>query len=583
MIDQIKLLLPSLESARSNAEILHTLAPTITILFLGVVASVVSRSIKINSIVGYIALGALLSVSGLGASFDHETISVLAELGVVFLLFDIGLHFSIDHIRKQASDIFAFGPTQVLFATIVIGLVALVFGMGTLSAFLIGAVLALSSTAVVERIIAEHHQKQCPVGVTAMSILVFQDVAAIFLLIIVGSLEGGGPIWSMVVITIMKAVFAFLVTVLLARLAIGPLLKVIARTRDDEIFTATALLIALAAGWATGKIGLSLTLGAFLGGLMLAETPYRAVIETEIKPFRGLLLSFFFISIGLSLDINVLGQSFLTVIGLAVLLLVLKIGSNIAASRVFRWSVPGSTQIGFLLAQGSEFAFVVLSVPAVRTIVGEANVSIIVAAVVLSIAVTPNLASCGRKLAGYMRHRALKTSTSELTPGIEAAPILIVGMGTVGRTVADALTKFKIDYCGIERNHERLELAMADGYNVVLGDESDGRIWKSVGLEERKMSVLTKPNHESQRELSELAKESYPHLKRFVVLKDDSESEEFRSIGLHPIVDQGLIPGVLAAARILSEWGVAQEKIQSWIDERSAATEPISRLEKIVA
>ena len=150
---------------------------------------------------------------------------------------------------------------------------------------------------------------------------------------------------------------------LLARLVVRPLFDLIARTRNEEVFTAMALLVALAAGWATGPIGLSLTLGAFLGGMIIADTPYRPVIQSEIKPFRGLLLGFFFISVGLSLDLAALIRFWPAVIAVTVLLLAVKIVTNAAASLVFRWSVPGSTQLGFLLAQGSEFAFVILSLP----------------------------------------------------------------------------------------------------------------------------------------------------------------------------------------------------------------------------
>jgi Kef-type K+ transport system membrane component KefB len=210
-------------------------------------------------------LGLGLRASGLGLMFDESAISVLAELGVMFLLFEVGLHFSFGQVRKQASDIFAFGPFQVLFATIALGLIGLAFGMKSLPAFLVGAVLPLSWTAVVDRLIAERHQRNCPVGLTATSILIFQHAGAIFLLVIAGSLDGGGSVWTVGVLALGKAAIAFGLTDLTARFLIGPLLRLVARGRNEEVLTATALLIALAAGWATGQIGLPLTLGAFLG------------------------------------------------------------------------------------------------------------------------------------------------------------------------------------------------------------------------------------------------------------------------------------------------------------------------------
>ncbi|HEY4318844.1 MAG TPA: cation:proton antiporter [Herbaspirillum sp.] len=550
---------------------LAVLLPVILLLFLAVATAIASRIVGLSPIVGYIALGLALRAGGVGFLFEQSTIALLAELGVIFLLFDIGLHFSLAHVRRQASDIFAFGPFQVVFATVAIGLAALAFGMDLLPALLTGAVLALSSTAVVGRLIAERHQQNCPVGLTATSILVFQDVAAIFLLIVAGALDGGGSVWIAALQALGKAVLAFAVTVAIARLLIGPLLALVARTRNEEVFTAMALLIALAAGWATGQIGLSLTLGAFLGGLALAKTPYRAVIESEIRPFRGLLLGFFFISIGLSLDVAALASSWRIVIGLTVLLLALKIVSNILASRVFRWSVPGSTQLGFLLAQGSEFAFVILSLSAVRAVIGESRASVIIAVVALSMAVTPNLADAGRKLAGRMRMRRQqqKAMIEELTPQLEAAPAIIIGMGEIGRTVADALIKFEIGYYAIERDPQRLQMAIADGYNVVFGDGADMRLWGSIQLHARKLSVLTAPDFEVLKETAPMAKMQFPNLKRFAVVSDESGLERFHGIGLQAIVDRSLPRGIDVAMEILTELEMPAAAIEEWVNEQT--------------
>lgn len=211
----------------------------------------------------------------------------------------------------------------------------------------------MSSTAVVARLIGERHQQNCPVGLTATAILIFQDVAAIFLLIVAGAFGSQTAVLPAIGLAVIKALLAFGIAVLIARLLVRPLFDAIARSRNEEVFTAMALLVALAAAWATGAIGLSLTLGAFLGGMIVAETPFRAVIQAEIKPFRGLLLGFFFISVGLSVDLAMLMRLWPWVVGVAMLLVAVKIVTNAAASLVFGWSVPGSTQLGFLLAQGS--------------------------------------------------------------------------------------------------------------------------------------------------------------------------------------------------------------------------------------
>jgi Kef-type K+ transport system membrane component KefB len=545
--------------------ILSALVPIILLLTLGVIAAVGSRAIGLSPIVGYLVLGLALSGTGVNLVADSVTIATLAELGVVFLLFDIGLHFSLGHIRTQARDIFGFGPVQVLGGTVGLGLVALAFGLSPGVAFLVSATLALSSTAVVAGLIAERHQQNCPVGLTATAILIFQDVAAIFLLIVANALGGGEAMLTAAGLALLKAAGAFGVAVLLSRVLVRPVFGIIARTRNEEVLTAMALLVALSAGWATGSLGLSLTLGAFLGGMILAETPYRAVIQSEIKPFRGLLLGFFFISVGLSLDLAALLRFWPAVIGIAVLLLAIKIVTNAAASLVFRWSVPGSTQLGFLLAQGSEFAFVILSLPAVRTLIGETQSAVLIAAVALSLAATPTLAEAGRSLAGRMRRHVVREADPELQPRELAGPVFIAGMGRTGRTLADALTEFDIAYAAIERDEKRLREAVADGYNVVFGDFSDPRIWEPVALHGRKVTVLTAPIFEVSRELGPAVRELFPDLKRVAVVRSQEEAERFRSIGVLPVIDRSMPPGLDLAALVLAELGVDSDRIGDWM------------------
>ena len=545
--------------------ILSALVPIIMLLTLGVIAAVGSRAIGLSPIVGYLVLGLALSGTGVNLVADSVTIATLAELGVVFLLFDIGLHFSLGHIRTQARDIFGFGPVQVLGGTVGLGLVALAFGLSPGVAFLVSATLALSSTAVVAGLIAERHQQNCPVGLTATAILIFQDVAAIFLLIVANALGGGEAMLAAAGLALLKAAGAFGVAVLLSRVVVRPVFGIIARTRNEEVLTAMALLVALSAGWATGSLGLSLTLGAFLGGMIIAETPYRAVIQSEIKPFRGLLLGFFFVSVGLSLDLAALLRFWPAVIGIAVLLLAIKIVTNAAASLVFRWSVSGSTQLGFLLAQGSEFAFVILSLPAVRTLIGETQSAVLIAAVALSLAATPTLAEAGRSLAGRMRRHVVREADPELQPRELAGPVFIAGMGPTGRTLADALTEFDIAYAAIERDEKRLREAVADGYNVVFGDFSDPRIWEPVALHGRKVTVLTAPIFEVSRELGPAVRELFPDLKRVAVVRSQEEAERFRSIGVLPVIDRSMPPGLDLAALVLAELGVDSDRIGDWM------------------
>jgi CPA2 family monovalent cation:H+ antiporter-2 len=559
----------------TDAAILAALAPTISLLALGVAAALASRALKLSPIVGYIVLGLMLRAAGAERWLGASAISILAQLGVVLLLFDIGLHFSIERLRKQAADIFAFGPVQVLASTLLLGAGGAILGVPIGAAFLMGAILSLSSTAVVGRLISERHQQGCPVGLTATSILVFQDVFAILLLVLAGALASRGSLVTASLLAIGKAVLAFAVTFITSRLVVGRVLGLVARTKNEEIFTAVALLFALAAGWATGSIGLSLTLGAFLGGQALAETPYKNVIEYEIKPFRGLLLGFFFISIGLSLDPVFLIAAWPVILALSAALLVMKVIGNVIASLVFRWSVPGSTQLGFLLSQGSEFAFVILALPAVQAMVGRDRASIMTAVVALTIALTPNVAELGRRLAGEMRQRMTRNAQKELTPSKIDAPVIIVGMGAVGRLVADALISFDIDYYAVERDQTRLRTATADGYRVGFGDGADARLWATLNLSEREVSVLTAPVAETIEDARTIMKANYPKLKRFAYAPDETVAKKLRALGLTAVADSGGFPGLALATAVLKERGVAEEKIGRWIKGRLPVPDPV--------
>lgn len=545
---------------------LHAIAPIVLILALGLLVATVSRRVGLSPIVGYIGLGVALKAFHLEKMFDASVIHLLSELGVVFLLFDLGLRFSPERVRRNAANIFGLGPLQVLVATLVFFMVSLLLGFTKSQALLIGLTLSLSSTVAVERLIAERHQVNCPVGVAASSVLVFQDLAGMFLLIVVQGLQAGQPLLTVAGQTTVKALIAFSLALLSARCLVRPVLGYIAKHNHEEAFTTTALLFALAAGWMTGLGGLSLSLGAFLGGVALADSPYRPVIAAEIRPFRGLLLGFFLVSTGLSLDVQMLGDSFWTIILVTLAILAAKTLANILASRLFAWSVAGSTQLGFLLGQGSEFALVILAVPSIRESIGGDKVSLLIAVVSLTIAAAPNFAELGRFLAGRLRMRATLAEHAELKPLVRAAPVVIVGMGNVGRGVADALRTFHIRYFAIERDHQRLRLALADGYEVSYGDGFDVRLWESIDLHERKLSVLTAPDYAVLSQTASLIQQKYPALKRFAVVNNDREAILFRSLGLVPLRDQDPVPGLDAAVVLLKELGVSHAAVAAWVD-----------------
>lgn len=543
------------------------IGPIVLLLALGAVAVMASRVLRLRPVVGYLALGLIMRALGYNPLNSGSAVSILAELGVVFLLFDIGLHFSFAVLRDQYRTIFGFGPLQMILGTLGLGTFALLLGLKPGAAYLVGATLALSSTAVVANLIAERHQQNCPVGLTATVILVFQDIAAILILIVANALGSGEALLPSAGIALATAALAFMVAVSLARLVVRPFFDLIVRSRNEEIFTAVTLLIALTTGLATASVGLSMTLGGFLGGMIVSDTPYRAIIQSEIKPFRGLLLSFFFISVGLSIDVHTILGDWPMIIGVTLAIIAIKLVLNAVTSLIFRWSVPGSTQLGFLLAQGSEFSFAIFSLPAVRTLLGRSTGDVLIVAVALTLAVTPSLAEAGRVLAGLMRSRRPKPVDLELVPHVLSAPVLVVGMGRRGRTVADGLAAFGIDYAAIDGDERRFREAVADGYNVMFGDMSDARIWRPMAAEGRKISVLTEPSIEVTVNVTPFASSLYPDLTRLAAVADEEDAARFGEVGVRAVIDRDA-DGIDLASAVLKDLGVEADKIATWANKQ---------------
>jgi CPA2 family monovalent cation:H+ antiporter-2 len=554
-------------------EQVHALAPVILLLLVGILGIALLRPLGLSPIVGYLAAGLILGPHALGLVPDSETTHLLAELGVVFLLFDIGLHFSLQSIWDARRDILGLGPLQILLCGLAFGAIAAALGYVTHYAIILGGMLALSSTAVVVQTLAERGQQNCPVGLTGTAILIFQDICAIFILILATSLEdaGSAPEGALAVAVsaaALKAAIAFMAAVLIGRYAIKPLFRLLARSRNEEIFTAIALLIILATAAATGGAGLSLTLGAFLGGMIISETPYRQVIQTEARPFRALLLGFFFITVGMSLDWRVLLADWAQIVVFLAALIALKAVLVAIAARAFGWSTPGSVQLGFLLAQGSEFAFVIVAMPAVRATLGERALGVIVTGVAASLALTPTLAALGHQLARMLRRRAAAVPAGEITPRASIAPVVVFGMGDVGRCVADALEANEVPYDAVEMDHDRFLAASADGYPVAFGDAGDVRLMETLALAERSAVVVTVVRYELSKALTPIVRDRYPDLIRFIAVDDDADRARFEALGMRAVVNRSTPRGLELAAAVLRVQGVDEDKVLAWMQRQ---------------
>lgn len=550
-------------------EATHTLQPVIMLLLVGLISVVLAKPARLSPIVGYLIAGIVIGPHGFGLIEESETTHLLAELGVVFLLFDIGLHFSLVHIWGARRDILGLGPLQVVLCMISLALLAIWAGVSMEVAIVIGAALALSSTAVSIQAIKELRLQHCPIGVSATAVLIFQDIAAIFLLILATSL---GSEESSVAIQLseagIKAALAFAAALLLGRFVIRPLFNLIAQTKNEESFTALALLIVLATAVATGEMKLSLTLGAFLAGMIISETPYRHIIQTEVKPFRGLLLGFFFITVGMSLNTPVLMEMWYWILAVAIGLVVIKVALIYLTARIFKTPVNTSIQLAFILAQGSEFAFVVLASPYVGETLGVEYSAILVAAIAISMALTPFLAHFGQHLVrrreDFAWREAEEGAPREKPPAGEGH-VIIFGMDEVGRLLADSLDDHDIPYKAFERDHDRFVEARTEGYSVAFGDLSDLRLADSVNIAQANAIVITQGRYELSRDMAPIVKQRYPNLSRYISVKDQEESKKYQELGMIAVEPISQPAGVDMASVILKKEGIESEKIAHWI------------------
>ena len=576
-----------------NMEYVHALTPAILLLLLGVLAIAIMRPLRLSPIVGYLIAGMAIGPHAFDLVSENRTTHLLAELGIVFLLFDIGLHFTLPSIWEARRDIFGLGPLQIIFCGLAFGGMGMAFGLAPEYAVILGGALALSSTAVVVQTLAERGQQNCPVGLTGIAILIFQDVCAIFLLVFAASLGSGDTspntpsLTTEVSLAVLKAALAFIAAVVIGRYAIKPLFKLLSRTKNEEVFTAMALLLVLATAVATGGVGLSLTLGAFLGGMMISETPYRHVIQTEAKPFRNLLLGFFFITVGMSLDWHIIIANWAEILLFLLALIAIKALLVTAAARVFGWSLPGAVQLGFLLAQGSEFVFVIIAMPTVRESLGEGTVGVLIVGIAASLALTPSLAAVGNRLAQFLKKRStIPVSHDDSTPSAKMAPVIVFGMGDIGRTVADALEAHNVPYEAIEMDYGRFLAASADGYQVAFGDPGDVRMMETLTMSERASVVVTIVRYELSKALMPIMRERYPNLIRFVAVDTDKDVARFKAVGMHPVTDRSVPRGLDMAATVLRLQHIDDARIEAWMQrqqERGLQATGDSRAEPVAA
>jgi len=565
-----------MDTLPANVDELPYLRELFLMLIAALVVAVALHRLRVSPVLGYLAAGVAIGPSGLSIIGGTEDIRTFAELGVVFLLFLIGLELSWQRLRMMRRLVFGLGGLQVAVTALAIGLIAWAWGNTAEAAIVLGIALALSSTAVVIQLLIERGEIASRVGRVSFAVLIFQDLAVVPLLVLVpalaaGSAGGGLVALESLLLALAKAAGAIVLLLLAGRYLLRLPFRWVVATRSAELFVALVLLIVLGTGWLTQIFGLSMALGAFLAGLALAETEFRHQIETDIKPFKGLLLGLFFISVGMSIDLGLIAHQVLwivaAVIGLVGLKAVILTGIGIA----FRLPKAVALRTGILLAEGGEFAFVVVTAAMAAAVVPESTGHFMLAVTGISILLTPGLAVLGdlasRHLAGAQGERDLGPGES---PGDDLeAHVVIAGFGRVGQTVAELLEQQKVPYVAVDLDADRVkESRTTYGRPVYFGDATRPDLLDRLGAGHAAAFVVTLDDPDAAKRVVGAVASRWPRVKMFVRAHDRTHVSDLKAIGADEVVPETLESSLSLARHALRAVGTPMET-ETILDERA--------------
>jgi CPA2 family monovalent cation:H+ antiporter-2 len=539
------------------------------------------RRLRASAVLGYLVAGALIGPHGLALLQDVKATALLGQFGLVFLLFSIGLELSLDRLVGLRRYVFGLGLAQVVATTLVLWFILRGLGLDRGAALIVASGLALSSTAIVLQILVERRELGTPHGRVAFAVLLFQDLAVVPLLTLVPLLarrEAG--VLSAAGGAFLKAAAALIVILAVGRLALRPMLRLVARDGTPELFTGIVLLVVLGVGWLTERAGLSMALGAFLAGLLMAETEYRPQVEGDIQPFRGLLLALFFMTVGMGLNLELLREHWFVLIGLLLALLVVKATILLVLSRAFRLSFAVAAAIALMLAQGSEFGFVLFSLAQQAGVMSAQTGQVAVLVVGLSMAVTPGLLTASREVLRRLErpsdqaHDALTANTSEINEHV-----VIAGFGRVGQTLGLLLDSRFIRYVALDLDPELVAEARSRGLPVFYGDASRADVLKAAGIERAQMAVSTLDDPEIASRAVQVLRRLRASMPIVARAHDVAECERLVKAGATAAVPEIVEGSLQLGGVLLRQLGESPERVNQLLEQFRQET--YSRLAEI--
>lgn len=538
---------------------MSTLSETAIFLVAAVATVPLFKRLGLGAVLGYLAAGLAIGPWGFGLVKDVESILHFAELGVVFLLFVIGLELQPRRLWALRKPVFGLGGAQVALTSAILSGIGLLFGLDLTTAIVVGLGLAMSSTAFALQTLAEKNQLTTQHGRSAFSILLFQDVSVIPLLAII-PLLGAGENRSVDFFAIGQAFAVIAGVAVVGHYLTRPFFRAIAKSRVNELFTASALLVVIGTALLMEHVGLSMALGSFLAGVLLADSEFRHEIEANIEPFKGLLLGLFFIAVGMAVDVGVIFRETLLVTVLVVGLMVIKFSVLYALGRWYRNDNNAALRLGATISQGGEFAFVLFGVAVSANAMVKELADLLIVVVTLSMAVTPLLFNVVERMTAT---RGVETAPSYDAIENHGHPVIVAGFGRFGQIVTRVLGTLNISFTAMDRNFEQVDFVRKFGGTVYFGDASRLDLLRAAGIEDARLFVLAIDDADASIRTAEAVKRHYPKLKILARARNRQHAYQLKDIGVEFVVRETLHSSLALTTELLKELGYKDERAKS--------------------
>ncbi|REL36045.1 monovalent cation:proton antiporter family protein [Thalassotalea euphylliae] len=544
----------------AHLEILAILACAVLIVF-------VFRKLNLPAILAYLVAGVLVGEHGLALSNEHVDYEHFAELGIVFLLFTLGLEFSLPRLLAMRHLVLAVGSLQVLISMAFIMVVSMLFGLSFAASFVVGGILALSSTAIVIKQLSETGAMKRKSGQISVAVLLFQDVAVVPLLIVIPLLapQNEGSMFIALAWALIKGVFVVGILFFVGKWLLPRLFNLVAKVRTDELFVLTTLLVTLMAASLTQWFGLSMALGAFLAGMMLGESEYKYQLEADIRPYRDILLGLFFVTVGMKLDISLLLASPGT-------LLITMLAFMLAKTLIVQWAAVRAGEAkkdawatGFMLAQMGEFGFVLVALATQVNVLANDVASLLLGAGVISMAITPYIINNARKWGRWLANED-PVDTSDLTDLPETTQslkdhVIICGFGRIGQTVSRFLKQEHIEFVAIDIDPLRTRKAREAGENVLFGSSRQTELLHAAHLSEAKLVVIAFGEDKQSAEVIQRVRSLSPEVPILVRTRNDDQLEMLQKAGANEVVPESLEGALMLVSQVLTLSGVPFSRV----------------------